>query len=202
MMRARQPTGVMMIAAAALVMSAPLGLAAGPTADTTRARLEAGEVIVKTTKVRGSEAPRYRVFAVIAATPARVWAQLSECSALARSMLLVTASRRVARKGNTERCAMQVELPMGLGSLDSITEAVNTVIPGERWHREWRLVEGDYEANSGSWTLVPWNEDGTRTLAVYEQHVFAKMVLPASVQRAGQKQRLPEILRKLRRVVE
>ncbi len=197
------PLVVAALAVGSMGEAGSVAAAAGPGGDdATRARLDAGEVIIKSSKVKGSELPRFRAFAVIAAAPARVWEQLSDCSVLKRSMLLVTASRQVARKGNTQRCAMEVELPLGLGSLSSITEAVNTVIPGRKWRRTWRLIEGDYEANSGSWTLVPWDKDGSRTLAVYEQHVVAKLVVPSSMQRAGQKKRLPEILQKLRKVVE
>lgn len=178
--------------------SLPIAEALAKQPDHTKKRLEAGEIIVKTTPVRGSSFPRIKAFGVIEASPAEVWKRISACAVLARTMLFVEKTRTLSKRGATERCEMTVSLPLGMGRLRAVADAINKVVPDKKYERSWTFVEGDYTAYAGQWTLVPWGNDARRTLAVYEQHVAASLPIPDGMQRAGQLRNVPEIIQKLR----
>ncbi len=166
-----------------------------------KARLAAGEILLSTQKVPGSEQPRATLMAVIDAPPAKIWAILSKCADYKRTMVRVAEARELWVKGKTHRCRVTIDLPFPLSTLTAVTDAVHTVVPGKRWERKWQLVEGDYERNSGSWTLAPFNDAATRTLVIYKVHAVPNLPIPDGIRRAVQKKTLPNLIEHLRKQV-
>ena len=166
--------------------------------DKTRARLDAGEIIVSSKKVPGSEQPRATVLAVVDAPPERVWDIVSKCEAYTKTMVRVSAAKLLWKKGKVHRCRVTVDLPFPLSDLTATTDAVHTVVPGKKWKRAWKLVEGDYARNSGSWTLAPYDDSGRRTLVVYKVHAEPNVPIPDGIRRAAQRKSLPNLIEHLR----
>jgi hypothetical protein len=176
-----------------------------PTADEksdSRARLDAGEIIIKTSKVDGSGVPRVKAMGVVDAAPAAIWAVVERCADYKKTMIRTADSEELSRKGNVVRCRVTIELPFPLKNLTATTDAIHTVVAGKKWQRRWSLVEGDYKRNSGSWTLIPFDESGKRTLVIYEVHAEPNIALPDSIQRAAQKKSLPDLFEHLRETIK
>lgn len=164
----------------------------------TVARLGRGEILVHTEPVPGSSAPRLVMRAMVQAPPERVWAIIDDCANYRRNMAGVKDSRELSRQGDVVRVQVTVGMPFPLKDLTSVTEGVHTVTPG-RYCREWKLVQGDYHANSGSWTLVCFEDDPDRTLVHYRLHAEPKIRIPGALQKVAQKKAAPKIIEQLRR---
>jgi hypothetical protein len=168
---------------------------------TKKARLDAGEILISSKKVPGSEQPRATVMAVIDAPPIKVWNIISKCADYSRTMVRVEASKLVWKRGDVHRCRVTLDLPFPLSTLTATTDAVHTVVPGKKWVRSWTLVEGDFERNSGSWTLAPFDSASKRTLVIYKVHVVPKLPIPDGIRRAVQRKTLPNMIEHLRKQV-
>ncbi|MCA9571784.1 MAG: hypothetical protein KC656_28295 [Myxococcales bacterium] len=191
--------GVLLTASSALAAE-PASPAADEKADT-RARLDGGEIIVQTTPVEGSGVPKIKAMGVVDAPPAAIWAVIERCGDYKKTMIRTAESVELSRKGNVVRCRVTIELPFPLKNLTATTDAIHTVVPGKKWQRRWTLVEGDYVRNSGSWTLLPFDDEGKRTLVIYEVNAEPKIAIPDSIQRAAQKKSLPNLFEHLRETI-
>ena len=165
----------------------------------TKARLDAGEIIINSKKVPGSEQPMATVMAVVNAPPKRVWGIIANCSDYAKTMVRVVKAQELWVKGKVHRCKVTVDLPFPLSDLTAITDAVHTVVPGKKWERKWNLVEGDYKRNTGSWTLAPFDKASSRTLVIYKMHVEPNVPIPDGIRRAAQRKSLPNLIENLRK---
>lgn len=164
------------------------------------ARLDAGEIILRTTEVAGSELPRATVWAVIDAPLARIWAVIDRCADYKRTMVRVLASEELSRKGDVVTCRITVDMPWPFDDLTATTRATHTIDPGKRHRRAWTLVEGDYKRNEGSWTFVPWQGAAERTLAIYSVHAEPNIAIPVAIQRRASRTTLPNLITQLRKV--
>lgn len=165
-----------------------------------RDRLARGEVLVSTEPVSGSPVPAVKLQAMIDTPPERVWRLIDGCADYQRTMPNVSASQELSRKGDLVRVRITVGMPFPLPNLVSVTDGVHTVIPGEKYQREWQLVEGDYKHNAGSWTLTPFCGDPARTLVRYRVHAVPKIPIPQKIQQLAQKKALPKMIEQLRRL--
>jgi len=170
-------------------------------APSKKARLGSGEILVSATKVKGSPQPQATVMGVIDAPPEKVWAIISNCADYKRTMIRVSESKQLWKKGNVHRCRVTVDLPFPLSTLTATTDAVHKVVPGKKWQRSWSLVEGDFERNTGSWTLAPFDADSKRTLVIYKAHAVPNLPIPDGIRRAAQRKTLPNIIENLRKQV-
>ncbi len=183
-----------------LVAMGSLGLSQEVQAQ--NARLEKGEVIIASHKVKGSEIPKVVVTGLFNAPPEKVWAIIDKCADYKKTMQRVEMSKEISRKGNKVRCEVEIDLPWPLDNLKAITEATHTVKPGELYKRAWNLVSGDYDFNKGSWVLRPYGNDKNRTLAVYTIHVKPKTAIPDSIKAKAQKSSLPDLFKHIGKQVE
>ena len=172
-------------------------LAADDAADTEK-RLAAGEVIITTDKIEGSDMARVTAVAVIDAPPEKVWAIVEDCANYSKNMVRIGESKLISREGNTFVCEVTADLPWPVPDLTSQTRAVHDIEPGVRWQRKWTLLKGDYTRNDGSWTLTHYKGDPNRTLGQYQLHIEPKIHVPDSLIARGQKKSLPDLFEKLR----
>lgn len=176
---------------------APSALAEKGGAERTKARLDKGEIIVRTAKVKGSDYPEVIVTAVVETAPERLWAIIEKCDDYEKTMPRVKEATELSRKGNKVVCKVTIEMPFPLSNITNTTQATHTVVPGKKYRRAWKLLEGDMKDVRGSWTLIPF-EDPNRTLVVYRTHAEPAVAIPAAIQKAAQKKSLPNMIKKLR----
>lgn len=178
-----------------------LSISAGAKAlsEESKRKLNAGEILIQTHKVAGSDTPEFSMTAVIEAAPQRVWSLISHCNDFVRTMPRVKRSKELSRKGDVIICRVTVDLPFPFGDLTSTTEARHEVGKGIM-RRTWRLLSGDFKANSGSWTLTAFAGNAKRTLVSYRTHVIPNIFLPGWVRRAAQKSSMPNLIKNLRRL--
>ena len=163
------------------------------------ARLDAGEVIIDTIPVKGSDMPKLQATAYIKASPDKLWALISECNNYTKTMKGLKFAKELSRKNGKIRCKTIADLPWPLSDLTAVTEAKHDVQPGKFYRRSWKLVSGDFTANTGSWTLTPRKEG---TLAVYNIHVEPTTSMPDNVISSVQEGALPDLFDHLRAQVE
>lgn len=164
--------------------------------DADRLRLDRGEVLVAGAADMNG-VPTSVARAVIDAPPEKVWPLVWDCSRFARTMPLIAESELVEHTGNTTVCRVVTDLPFPLPDLTSVSRAVLEVEPGVRWRRSWKLIDGDYSVNQGSFTLVPWGAG--KTLAVYQIAARPKVPVPDALLAKAQTDRLPELMARLRK---
>lgn len=181
---------------------AVLGAGAALAADDRATKLDKGEVLVSAQKVEGSQAPRVKVEAVIDASPEDVWAVVKDCENYKKTMPRISESKLEKREGNVVICRTRADMPFPLADLEAVTRGVESVEPGKRWAREWDLVEGDYNANTGGWELTHWKGEESRTLVVYKLHADPKLAVPQGLINAAQKSALPDLMHQLRKSVK
>ncbi len=164
--------------------------------DAERARLERGEVLVAGA-ADANGVPIAVARAVIDAPPEKVWPLVWDCSRFAGTMPLIAKSELVEHTGNTTICRVVTDLPFPLPDLTNVSRAVLEVEPGVRWRRSWKMIEGDYSVNQGSFTLLPWGAG--KTFAVYQISARPKVPVPDVLLAKGQSDRLPDLMVALRK---
>ncbi len=161
----------------------------------------ADDVTLKSEAVAGSAIPFSIVEGVIDAPPDAVWAVVSRCGDYIKNMPRIAASQELSRTGDelsfTTTCKVTADLPFPFSDLVSVSKAVHTVTPGEKYLRKWTFVSGDYEINEGSWTLVGL-EGGKKTRATYRIRAKPNLPLPDGMIASFSKDTLPEVIRRVR----
>jgi ribosome-associated toxin RatA of RatAB toxin-antitoxin module len=165
---------------------------------TTKSRLSRGEVLVHTEPVPGSSTQAIVVRAVFDFPAEAVWRHIDQSARYHEFMPRVKASAELSRDGENIRTRMTVDMPFPLKNLTATTRARHIVEPGVRYVREWKLEEGDYHVNEGSWTLTPFDGDPNRAYAHYRVHVMPKIPIPKAIQSAVQEKAMPKLIESLR----
>lgn len=171
-------------------------------ADKSRsARLAAGEIFVQMADVKGYDVPEARVEAVIDAPPAKLWKVLQACADYSKTMPRVAKSEQLSLKGGVQICRVTIDAPFPVPNLTATTEA--TIVRGPPvWSRKWKLIEGDYKTNIGSWTVKPFaGSDGQRSHVWYRVIVDPDIAVPGFVQTFAQESSLPDMIERLREAV-
>jgi hypothetical protein len=166
-------------------------------ADDEESRLEKGETVVTNRTVKGYDTPETTGKAVINAPPAKVWSIISRCADYVRTMPRIKASKEVSRQGNKIVCQVTIIMPAPYSNLTATTDVTHTEA-APKFTRVWKLIEGDYKVNAGSWVLTPFKGDPKRTLAVYTVLAEPKTWIPAWIRKAAQKKSLPEMMDRIR----
>ncbi len=162
------------------------------------ARLGRGEVIIESKPEPGSPLPRVTIMAVIEAPSARVWAIIDDVGNYANTLAGVKTSRELSRDGENVRVEATIGMPFPLKDITAVSDSVHRDLGDGRFQRTWKMVRGDYKANSGSWDLSPFSGDAGRTLLVYQVHAVPNMRIPKKLQEMAQKKAGPNMVEKLR----
>ena len=118
--------------------------------------LEKGEVLLEQLEPAGGSGVAVRASGVIEAPPGRVWPVLRDCEHYREFLPGVRESELKSRVNGVAVCATEIDLPFPLGDLRSEMRVSETEIDGG-FRRSWTLIEGNYERNQGSWTLLPFS---------------------------------------------
>ena len=165
-----------------------------------RNKLAGGDVLLDTVKVAGFDTAAVVVQAVIDAPPAEVWKSIEHCAEYKTFMPRIVESDELSNTGGVIRCRTKLDSPWPVDDLVGITQATVSIGDG-KWVRQWHMESGDYVFIVGSWTLVPFDDEGKRTLAVYFIHSEPKGGVPGPLREMAQKTALPDVLRALRKEV-
>jgi uncharacterized protein YndB with AHSA1/START domain len=162
-----------------------------------KAKLRAGEVVVTSKKVSGSDMPQFTVEGVIDAPPAKVWPAVYDCDNYARWYSSLKDSTLVSKSGNTWICQEEAKMPFPFSNLDAKVRATLSTSDGV-WKREWEMIEGDYDRNEGSCVLTEFEGDPNRTLVRYTVIADPEVAVPDGLMKSGTAKRLPRIVEDLR----
>ena len=165
-----------------------------------REKLDKGEILIRQRDVKGSDLPESTMKAVVDTEPAKVWAFLERCENYKKHFPRTKSSKELSRKGNVIICRVEVDMPWPMDDLWSETRAVHT-IKRDYFQRKWQLIKGTYTKNSGSWTIVPFDKDGKRSLVTYKMHAEPTTSVPKWMQRKASKSTLPDLIEALRKAV-
>ena len=161
-------------------------------------QLRKGEILVTSKKRKEFPRPGVKAVGVIKAPMERIWPLIDKCGNYTETMQRVLKSVELSREGNIVVCEITIDLPFPLDDIKAKTRAVHTIKPQKLYKRAWKLIDGDYEYNEGSWTLVPFGGSMTETLVVYETQVEPKSMIPNSIRSLAQKQTIPALFEHLR----
>ncbi len=168
--------------------------------STLEARIDGGEVVIKARPVPGSPIPHVKAVGVIDASPAIVWSLVEDCNQWKQNLTRIERAETVWRKGEDVRCKVTVDMPFPVDDLTAITDAKHREKNGT-FQRKWKLVEGDYRVNRGSWTITSFKGNANRSLVVYEVHAEPQMSVPDFIVKAAQNRSIPKLYEKLRQRV-
>ena len=163
-------------------------------------RLGRGEVIITSMPEPGSPLPRVTIKAVIEAPTSRVWSLIDDVNNYHKSLAGIKRARELSRDGEKVLVEATIGVPFPLKDMTSTSESLHQDLGGGRYRRSWKMVRGDYKANSGSWDLIPFEGDESRTLIVYQVYAVPKMRIPKKLQEMAQKKAGPKMVEQLRKL--
>lgn len=161
--------------------------------------LDKGEVLIYTKPVKGFDEDAIITKAVIEAPPEKVWSLIADCSKYKRTMQRIVKAEMLPKRGNKVMCKVTVDMPFPYSDMTALTAAIHIVGP-PKWSRQWKLVQGDYDYNTGGWVLTRWRGNPKRTLVHYRIHAKPKAWVPAWIRRKAQKSTLPKLINHLRKL--
>lgn len=169
--------------------------------DPDYSKLDQGEILVTTSNIKGSDVPKATVRAVVDAPPEKVWGIVSNCENYKTNMPRIASSELIEKNGDTYICKVVAEMSFPFSNLTSKTKATHKIGNGV-WKRSWYLLEGDYETNTGAWTVTKFDDAGTRTYLTYELHADPKIALPKSIVSSILTGALPDTIKNIRKRVK
>lgn len=170
--------------------------------DGQRETLRTGEIVYLSLEPRGGSGVAMRACGLIDAPPGQVWPVLRDCGDYQEFLPGVERSELVSREEGVAVCDTFIDLPFPLSGLHSVTRVRERELgEGGGFERQWTLLRGSYQRNEGSWRLLPWSADGSRTLAVYELDMDPETIVPDFLLRRAQASTVPRVFEAIRKRV-
>jgi ribosome-associated toxin RatA of RatAB toxin-antitoxin module len=163
--------------------------------DAERARLESGEILVKRVEPKGGAGVAAKAVALVRSHPDRVWPIVNDCTNFKEFMPRTTKSEE---RADGKHCLVEVTMPFPFSNLWSETKVRQEVLDNGGRRRAWSLVDGTYEHLTGSWTVLPWGENGKETLLLYTIDANPDVSVPDMILRSAQEGTLPDIFTAVR----
>ena len=182
---------------ALLLLWACCGLAAD--SDPRIQKMEKGGTVVSVSKTKKGH-QKFKMMAILNAAPETIWAIIRDCNKYKTTMTQLKSARLVRKEGKYFICETVVDTPFPLKDLRALTRSTHSVQPGKRWERRWKLIEGDYKVNQGSWTLKPYGS--SHTLVIYKNIAEPTIDIPRAIQDMARRKTLPGLMAHLRKQVE
>ncbi|MGV3621942.1 MAG: SRPBCC family protein [Archangium sp.] len=168
--------------------------------DAEKKKLDAGEMVLHDKKPTDNKGVAAISMGVIDATTAEVWPIVKECQHFSKFMPRTKKSELIEENGE-KLCAVELQMPWPIINLTAVSRSALTE-QGSMYRREWSLVRGTYHRNQGSWLLVPWGDEGKKTLVVYTIDSDPAVIIPDGILRAAQTGSLPEVFKSIRKRAE
>ena len=156
-------------------------------------RLGTGELLIERLEPTGGEGVAARAKAVIEAPVSKVWPAVRDCQHFKEFMPRTLQSELRESKGNERLCYVELDMPwpldpVGLETLSTIEE-----LPKGAFRRSWRMTQGKFKHNTGSYQVEPFNGDASRTLLTYTVDALPDLPVPDAVLRNAQASTLPKM---------
>lgn len=190
------PRSVALVAVFSVVASAQT-LEAPALTDAEKKKLDAGEMVLRDKKPTDNKGVAAISMGVIDATTAEVWPIVRECQHFSKFMPRTKKSAVIEEDGE-KLCSVELQMPWPIINLIAVSRSALTE-QGNRFRREWSLVRGTYRRNSGSWVLLPWGEEGKKTLVIYTLDSDPAVIIPDGILRAAQTGSLPDVFKAIRK---
>ena len=158
-----------------------------------------GEILITSRPEPGSPLPRVTIKAVIEAPTSRVWPLIDDVGNYHKNLAGIKRARELSRDGEKAMVEATIGVPFPLKDMTSTSESLHQELGDGRYRRSWKMVHGDYKANSGSWDLLPFEGDPNRTLLIYQVFAVPKMRIPKKLQEMAQKSAGPKMVELLRK---
>jgi hypothetical protein len=164
-----------------------------------RARLDAGEVVVRDLAPTEADGIGMLLMGIVDATPDQVWAVMADCEEQDEFIPQIRHAAVRDREGDSHTCDLVVDVPFPLGDLRTATRHRVRRLPDGGHQRRWHLLPGDWDylRNSGSWTVHPYQDDG-RSLLIGRMDLLPKSVVPFWLLHAAQVRQAPETFTAIR----
>jgi len=163
--------------------------------------LDQCEILVTGRSEPGTGLPEFTMLAVIDTPPAKLWSVVERCADYKGMFPRVSESLELKRAPGRVVCKVALDMPFPLSDLWHTTECLHTSGPPQHYSRAWKLIEGTFEHNRGSWVIGPWGPDGSRSMLRYTAVVKPNMAVPGPIRRHFQRRSLPKIVKALRKKV-
>lgn len=163
-------------------------------------KLDAGEMVLRDKKPTDGKGVAAISMGVIDARTSEVWPVVRDCQHFSKFMPRTKKSEVLDENGE-KLCSVELQMPWPIINLLAVSRSALTE-QGNRYRREWSLVRGTYHRNTGSWVLVPWGDDGNKTLVVYTLDSDPAVIIPDGILRAAQTGSLPDVFKAIRKRVE
>lgn len=155
-------------------------------------KLDAGGVVIHDLKPTDDKGVSGEALGVIDAPTSEVWPVVRDCEHFAHFLPSTKSSARKT-EGEDDICFDEISLPFPLANLWADTKSVARESPSGHFKREWAFVRGTYKRNRGAWTVVPWGDDGKKSLVVYLVDSDPAILVPEFILRAAQAGSLPQV---------
>ena len=164
-----------------------------------RDALQRGEVLVDARPDAGAQGGEVHAAIQITASPARVFAVMTDCEAALRFV------------PHLRECVVLERDPQGRSEVIAHVSDLGWYMPASRYTFratydpprtvEFAHVAGDFRENSGRWDLLP-QPGGGATLVTYRVRVVPRAPVPEWVVRVALRRELPRLLEALRKYAE
>ena len=145
----------------------------------------------------GFSIPAMHVDAVFDMPAERVWALVNDCHGYRNTMPRVIDSVETEHAGTRTVCKWTVNMPFPFSNIGTVIEA-KSVASGERWHRDYHQISGDFVRNEGYWHVERFGDDGKRARVTYHAHSVMDSNVPDSLVKRGQIKAMHEMIGKMR----
>lgn len=187
------------VLSAAVVAAQPVVVPA--LSDPEKRKLDSGGVILHELKPTDNRGVSAESFGVVDAPPDEVWPVVRDCEHFSQ-FLPSTKKSWKKTEGAEVICFDEIELPFPLTNLWAENRTVMREDPANHFTREWSFLKGTYRRNRGSWRVVPWGDEGKRSLVVYMVDSDPSMLVPDVILRAAQTGSLPKLFEGVRKRVK
>ncbi len=164
--------------------------------DAEKKKLDAGEMVLREKKPTDNKGVAAISMGVIDAPTSEIWPIVRECQHFSKFMPRTRKSAVIEENGE-KLCSVELQMPWPIINLVAVSRSALTE-QGNTYRREWSLVRGTYHRNTGSWLLLPWGDEGAKTLVVYTLDSDPAVLIPDGILRAAQTGSLPEVFKSIR----
>jgi len=125
--------------------------------------------------------------------PEKLRPVLRDCQHFSKFMPHTLKSQMRNQVGQTAVCDVIVDMPFPFDDLWSIVNSKWGELKPGVWQRSWVLVEGSFNRNVGSWTIVESGQPNV-VYAIYKASVDPKIAVPDFILRRAQVSSIPNLM--------
>jgi ribosome-associated toxin RatA of RatAB toxin-antitoxin module len=150
-------------------------------------RLEKGEVLEFSDKVKGSSVEMAKAIAIIPDVPEAVLYVLTDLAKYKHFLPHLKDSRIVKYQGMHTYAVVETSLPWPFKDAWAYFKFTRYDKPGRIFEIKWWMINGTLQQYTGHALIEPWNKEGTKTVLTYKFLAVPKTMTPDSTITEGVK---------------